>query len=315
MTAPRNRVAAIGEAMVEMAPVGEGLYCRAFAGDTFNTIWHMALLLGDRATCRYVTRIGTDTISDAFAAEIAADGLDPTGILRDAERTMGLYLIELDGAERSFHYWRSQSAARRLADDAAALGAAIGDASLVHLSGITLGILPTEGLETLFRALADARARGARIAFDPNLRPRLWASPDDSRTAFARMYELTDIALPSFDDEAALWGDGTPTETLRRLSEAGIGEIAVKNGGGPVHLRAEGATAQVETPEATDVRDTSGAGDAFDAGYLAARLSGSAPADAVPIGQALAREVLACPGARATRERVARVAQMLDRLG
>lgn len=202
--AERPRVVAIGEAMVELAPVGDGLFRRGFAGDTFNTIWHMALMLAGRASCGYVTRLGADAISDAFAAEMAADGLDLAGVSRDPERTMGLYLIELDGAERSFHYWRDRSAARRLADDADTLAAAVEGASLIHLSGITLAILPPEGRETLFEAPATARSSGATIAFDPNLRPRLWASPEATRAAFARMQALTDIALPSFDDEAAL---------------------------------------------------------------------------------------------------------------
>ena len=55
---------------------------------------------------------------------------------------MGLYLIELEGAERSFHYWRSTSAARHLADDPGGLGAGLAGAGMVHLSGITLAILP-----------------------------------------------------------------------------------------------------------------------------------------------------------------------------
>ncbi len=56
---------------------------------------------------------------------------------------MGLYLIELDGVERSFSYWRKDSAARRLADDTSWLANAIADANLIHLSGITVAILET----------------------------------------------------------------------------------------------------------------------------------------------------------------------------
>ena len=106
LTFPQARIVAIGEAMVEMAPVGEGLYRRGYAGDTFNTVWHMAQLLGDAARSGFVTRVGRDGLSDAFVAEMAADGLDVSGVTRDPERGMGLYLIELDGVERSFHYWR-----------------------------------------------------------------------------------------------------------------------------------------------------------------------------------------------------------------
>jgi 2-dehydro-3-deoxygluconokinase len=109
--------------MIEMAPVDGGLYRRGYAGDTFNTAWHMGQLLGDAARVAFVTSVGRDPLSDAFVAEMEADGLDVSGVVRDPERNMGLYLIELDGVERSFHYWRASSAARRLADDPAALAA------------------------------------------------------------------------------------------------------------------------------------------------------------------------------------------------
>ena len=66
LTFPAGRIVAIGEAMVEMAPVGEGLYRRGYAGDTFNTVWHMAQLLGDAARSGFVTRVGRDGLSDSF---------------------------------------------------------------------------------------------------------------------------------------------------------------------------------------------------------------------------------------------------------
>lgn len=101
---PNRSVRAIGEPMVELAPVGDGLYRRGFAGDTFNTVWHMAQWLGKGAEVGMITRLGQDALSVAFAAEMAGDGLVLSGVSRDPQRVMGLYLIELDGAERSFHY-------------------------------------------------------------------------------------------------------------------------------------------------------------------------------------------------------------------
>ena len=106
---------AVGEAMVELAPVGEGNYRRGFAGDTFNTAWHMARTLQGRVRVGFATSVGDDDISEAFVAELAADGLDVSVIGRDPQRSMGLYLIELNRVERSFHYWRDTSAARGLA--------------------------------------------------------------------------------------------------------------------------------------------------------------------------------------------------------
>lgn len=297
-----KRFVAVGEAMLELAPVDGGLYRIGYAGDTFNTVWHAAQLLGTRARAGFVSRIGTDSLSTRFALEAEADGLDISGIARDPERQMGLYLIELDGAERSFHYWRQVSAARRLADDPEGLEAALAGADLVHVSGITLAILLPGARDALFAVLDARRKAGARIAFDPNIRPRLWPSPQVTRDAVTRMLVRTDIALPSFDDESALWGDANPQATIDRLRDLGVAEVVVKDGPHPVSFVSGGARGVIDTPIVASIRDTTGAGDAFNAGYLASRLLDRPPTGAIAAGQSLAAAVLATPGARAPRD-------------
>ena len=292
------KTVAVGEAMVELAPVGDGQYRRGFAGDTFNTAWHMAQALLGRATVGFATRVGQDRISDAFVAEAQADGLDTSVIQRDPVRSMGLYMIQLDGVERSFHYWRDSSAARGLAADAGALARAFAGAGLIHLSGITLAILPADDRDRLFTALAQARGEGARVSFDPNIRPQLWASLDEVRRVVPQALALTDIALPSFDDEVAVWGDADPQATIARLAAAGVAECAVKDGAGPVTVWADGKINRIATPPVQGIRDTTGAGDSFNAGYLAARLLEQPPDQAVAAGQRFSGMVIQHFGAR-----------------
>ena len=296
---PDAVIAGIGEAMLEMAPVDGGFYAAGFAGDTLNTCWYLKQLLGDSGRVEYVTKVGTDSLSRQLLDFLAVSGIGTNGVSRDAERTLGLYLIQLDGAERHFSYWRSQSAARRLAEDPDALDAALLGAGLIHISGITLAIVEGQGRRNLFAALERARARGSLIAFDPNVRRRLWPDAAVLRAAMAEMFAGCDIALPSFEDEAGIWGDGSPEATAQRIAALGAKEIAVKNGAAPAFVFASGATASVPAGVVHDARDTTGAGDAFNAGYLAARHRGVAPRAACGFAHVLGSEVIRHAGALA----------------
>jgi 2-dehydro-3-deoxygluconokinase len=299
-----RKVIAIGEAMVELAVVGDNRYQRSFAGDTYNTAWHLAQIRPDETEVGFVTCVGTDSLSDTFLEQLLADGIDPSAIRRTSDRNMGLYLIELDGVERSFHYWRNASAAKLLADDVAWLDRALDGAGLIHVSGITLAILSSVSRKRLQAALIKARGKGALVSFDPNIRPRLWKNADEIRRTVADFLEVTDIALPSFDDEQLLWGDMSPEDTIARIKAAGVQEIIVKNGAGRVCGFAQSESFSVATPSVTEIRDTSGAGDAFNAGYLAVRLDGQQPSLAIAAGQKCAAEVIKHFGARIPKEHV-----------
>ncbi|HEY3719693.1 MAG TPA: sugar kinase [Roseiarcus sp.] len=289
----------IGEAMVELAPVAEGLYAQGFAGDTLNTCWYLKRLVGDLRRVRYLTRVGEDALSGRLVDLLVKSGIDATAVSRDPERTLGLYLISLEGAERRFSYWRDQSAARRLADDPASLDEALRDAALIHVSGITLAIVEAKGRQNLLAALAKARGRGARVSFDPNVRRRLWLDEATLRAALTETFSICDIALPSFDDEAAAWGDADPATSVARIAALGVGEIVVKNGAGPAFIFADGVESLAPARAVSDARDTTGAGDSFNAGYLAARIVGISATRACEFAHELAAEVVRHPGALA----------------
>ena len=289
----------VGEAMVELAPVSEGLYAQGFAGDTLNTCWYLKRLVGDLRRVRYLTRVGEDALSGRLVELLVKSGIDATVVSRDPERTLGLYLISLEGAERRFSYWRDQSAARRLADDPASLDAAFRDAALIHVSGITLAIVEAKGRQNLLAALTDARARGARVSFDPNVRRRLWPDQATLRAALTDMFSACDIALPSFDDEAAVWGDADPVTSVARVAALGVEEIVVKNGAGPAFIFADGVESLSPARAVSDARDTTGAGDSFNAGYLAARIAGLSAIASCEFAHELAAEVVRHPGALA----------------
>lgn len=272
------RFLAIGECMAEFAPVTEpGDYRLGFAGDTFNTAWYLAQTRPD-LDVSYFTAIGADAISQQMRKVITDAGIDDSHIITIPDRTIGLYMISLNQGERSFSYWRDQSAARLLADDEAALSDAMQQSDVIYFSGITLAILSYAARETLLSALRAARAQGKTIVFDPNLRPRLWANPTEMTDTIMRGAAVSDIALPSFEDEASWFQDESPAATADRYAAVGAHTVVVKNGSEAVEYRQGTARGHVDVPALSAIVDTTAAGDSFNAGILA----GLAPETPLP---------------------------------
>lgn len=293
-----KRLLAIGECMVEMAPTGAaGTYYMGFAGDTMNTAWYLAKLLQDQASIEYFTAIGTDSVSDQMLAFLKDAGIGADKILRRTDRTVGLYTIQLNDGERSFTYWRGQSAARTLAENPDDLRVALRDVDILYFSGITLAILSDADRATLLEAVQQFRSSGGDVVFDPNLRPKLWKDSDTMKTAIMQAAELSDIVLPSYEDEASWFGDATPADTAKRYSDAGASTVIVKNGAGEILVWTDSTTSQHEPEQVTTVVDTTAAGDSFNAGFLAAWIDGKAMDQAVSAAAKLAARVVTHRGA------------------
>lgn len=289
---------AIGECMVELADLGDGTYRRGFAGDTFNAAWYARRRLPEGWTVGYATGIGNDPVSEEMASFMTGEGIAADGLQRIAGRTVGLYMISVDGGERRFSYWRGQSAARCLADDPDALEKAVGDADTIYFSGITLAILPPGQRPVLCDILKRQRARGARIAFDTNLRPALWESVASMRQGMLMGAAAASIVLPSLDDEAVLFGEGSADETIERYHGQGASVIAVKNGGGHLTLwdEANGSRVLPASP-VKEVVDTTAAGDSFGGTFVAGVAAGRDLDDAARDAMRVAARVIGHRGA------------------
>jgi 2-dehydro-3-deoxygluconokinase len=293
-----TRLLCIGECMLELAPAGTpDTYRAGFAGDTFNTAWYARRIAGTRLEVAYMTAVGTDAVSQRLEAFTRAAGIVPEFTARP-DRSLGLYMIELKDGERSFSYWRGQSAARTLADELDDLPG-IGPGDIVYLSGITLAILPEAGRARLLSVLDRLRPTGVRIAFDPNLRPRLWPTPEAMCGAVMEGARRADIALPSFEDEANWFGDSDPEATAARYAQAWAGLVAVKDGPRPVLLRHADRTERIAPEQIAEIVDSTAAGDAFNAGFLVGLDAGMSAADAARQGCALSARVIGQRGALA----------------
>ncbi len=301
MAAPT--VAIIGECMVELRHVDANTLALGYAGDTLNTAVYLARSIGSGGSVGYVTAVGDDPYSDAMLAGWAADGIDIARVVRVPGAHPGLYLIRVnDAGERSFTYYRSESPARRLFDEIQPPDTDFSNVALIYLSGITLSILSDKGRNTLWTVLERARSRGTKVAFDTNYRPAGWPDRAAAQEAVSRTLRLADIALPTFDDEQALFDDDAPTDCISRLRGLGVGEIVVKVGAAGCIVADATSEQTVATTPVVRVVDTTAAGDSFNGAYLAARLTGRDPIAAARAGNRLAGVVIGHGGAIIARD-------------
>lgn len=294
-----SRAVCIGECMVELRPAGGGLFARSFAGDVYNTAVYLKRS-APHLEVQFATVTGVDPLSNAMREAWREQGLGDELAAAASDRRPGLYLIETDErGERSFHYWRGESAARGWARTLAGQvrDGALDGAELVYLSGISLAILTREDRAAAIELLSALRGRVGRIAFDPNLRPALWGDIFEARGTFLAMAKIADVLLPSRQDLELLFGDVDLEAMAQRLAELGAREFAITAEAQGCLVRGDGRSDWLPAPRVETVVDTTGAGDSFNGAYLAARLAGQRPSAAARAGLALAAHVVTQPGA------------------
>lgn len=295
--ARRHTFLSIGECMVELSGGGEGLFRMGFAGDTLNTAWYARARLGDDWDVAYFTAVGDDRYSKAMLEFLDGNGISTELVQVIPGKRPGLYIIHQEAGDRHFTYWRDSSAARLLADDAEHLLNATAKANAIYFSGITLAILKPARREELLAVLEGARQKGVLVAFDPNIRPALWPDVAAMRQVITEAASVSSVILPTFNDDAPFFGDRSPEHTLARYLAAGAGEVVVKNGPNPVHVSTGRISVFLSVEEIDHVVDATGAGDAFNGAYLAARLQGEEPETAARAGSRMAAKVIRHQGA------------------
>ena len=292
------RIVCIGECMLELRAEDEERYRRSFAGDVYNTAVYLKRSL-PMAQVQFFTCTGDDAISRAMRGAWRREGIDGSLAVSIPHEFPGLYMIETDTrGERSFLYWRGQSAARRwLSRLRERADEVLRGADLVYFSGISLAILTTEERAAGIELLSHWRRHVGRIVFDPNVRPSLWSAPQAARETIEAVATIADVVLPSAEDAQWLYGTAVPLEQLTAFGRLNVAEVALTLGAAGCLVLEQQVVTRVEAPVAAKVTDTSGAGDAFNGAYLAARLRGGTPIEAARAGLLVASRVVAHPGA------------------
>ncbi|MGB5871633.1 MAG: sugar kinase [Albidovulum sp.] len=291
MTAPL-KIGCIGEAMIELAFEGETPLV-GFAGDALNTAVYLRRSLPAKHSVSFVSVVGTDPFSGRMLDFIGSQGVLTTDITQHQGLLPGLYAIDTtaDG-ERSFHYWRENSAARRLFAEGFD---ALEGFDVIYFSAITLAILPPLVRDGLLAWLAHCNKT---IVFDSNYRPKLWTSVATARASVEAAWRLADIGLPSLEDELALFADLSEQGVVARLRDWGVTKGALKRGAlGPRAMGGLEKAHPAAFPKAAAVIDTTAAGDSFNGAFLGSYLQHGDTAKALADGHACALAVIAHKGA------------------
>lgn len=303
----KTRIALLGECMIELRGQLFGTMQQYFGGDTLNTAVYLARLAADSPIeVAYATELGTDAFSDAMLRAWAQDGIDTGLVIREAGRMPGLYTIQVDETgERTFYYWRDSSAARHYFDGPSSpLEDSLDSLDALYFSGISLAVLSRHGRERLFACVDRLRANGGRVFFDNNFRARLWpAGLDDARAWYEKAFASCDLAMITLEDNRALYELPDDETAIGHACALPPAEVVIKRGADPTLVRIPGQDLiSVPTFRVDKVVDTTGAGDSFAGGYLAARLLGQSPEIAARSGNKIASIVIQHAGAIIPRE-------------
>ncbi|BDZ54088.1 sugar kinase [Agromyces marinus] len=220
----------------------------------------------------WLGRVGDDGLGTRVVRELLAEGVRVLAPVDTA--ATGLLIKESPAQGRTVvTYHRSGSAGSRLSpDDLRLVDVAAHD--LVHVTGITPAL--SDSAHRAIDAVVDlARVAGVPVSFDVNHRSSLWPDAAAASACYRSIAARADLVFAGVDEAALVTGlpESDPEALARALADLGPAEVVVK-------LGADGALAVLEgrlerrPAVPVDVVDTVGAGDAFVAGYLAARLAG-----------------------------------------
>ena len=262
-----GRVLCVGEAMVSLRCSGRlrlgAPLTTSVAGAESNVAIGLARL---GHAVAFVGAVGRDELGALVLRTLRAEGVDVDGVRGDPDRATGVMFREQRTSDVvHVDYVRTGSAGSAIDDGLVTAALATAPVAL-HVSGITPALSPTAAQATA-RALREARAAGAVTSLDVNYRNRLW-SRESATAALAPLLADVDVLFASGDELPLVFPGGVVS-----LAAGGPGEVVVTHGAQGCEAWDAAAHHHRSAATVTAV-DVVGAGDAFVAGYLSARLDG-----------------------------------------
>lgn len=291
-----------GECMIELMTASQdpssNTLKQSFAGDVFNTAVYLKRTFSD-VNVHLVTAVGKDSFSQDMIQYFNDEHIGTDFVFKSDTKIPGLYAIQLDDVgERSFTYWRSDSAARQVMqhiDDNAINALSQGD--MFFFSGISLAVIEPSARADFWVMIEKLKAAGVNIVFDPNYRARMWDNESQAKTQFEKAFSLSNIVLPGVDDFQQLYGLSTSQEVYDFCKPYQFDELIIKNGEAGIFCYTKTEHFQFDITPVNNVVDTTSAGDSFNGVYLGARTKNVSISDAIDLASKAAGFVIQHKGA------------------
>jgi 2-dehydro-3-deoxygluconokinase len=276
-------IVSIGEPLVEFNQVrrGERSFLQGFGGDSSNMVIAAAR---SGARTAYVTRVGEDEFGRLFLGLWNAEGVDTRGVTIDPRAPTGAYFVTHGSQGHTFSYLRAGSAASRM-EPHDLRKELIQHATVVHASGISMA-LSSSAADTVLAAFDAARAAGAKISFDSNLRLKLWPLPR-ARSLITAAAAMADYFFPSFEDLRALTDLDEPWAMIDWAHRAGAKTVFLTLGAEGA-IVSDGTRTERISGIRVEVLDATGAGDCFCGATLARLAAGDHAVEAARYANAAA---------------------------
>jgi 2-dehydro-3-deoxygluconokinase len=260
----------IGECLIEFYEIGPHSYKQSVAGDVFNTLFY-----GSRLGLRtgFISNFGSDELTKYIREVMDREGIDRNCTSYDENKTNGLYLISNKGVEPYYAFWRSDSAAKRTLQTIAEkkLEAYILSSRYFHFSAIILAVLRER--ELLISLLQKVHGN-VIISFDTNVRKGLWDDVLKLKRFIEKSSHLIDILFVSKSDDESIFGKRTPEVLLDFYSGLGYKTVILRQGADDVIVFTPECTMHIPVLKGISIVDTTAAGDAFNAGFIASQIRG-----------------------------------------
>lgn len=258
-----NRVWVLGDAVIDLVPENANGYLKCPGGAPANVAVGIARLGGDSA---FIGRVGQDSFG-AFLQQVLSDeGVDIGHMRPDPEHHTSTVVVDLDlQGERSFTFMVQPSADLFLQPDDLP---AFQRGEWLHLCSIALSQEPSRS--AAFTAMERMRAVGGRVSFDPNIREEVWRQPEALRPCLQKALLLADVVKLSREELAFISHLDDVENAMRWMMQTyPLRLLLVTLGGDGVCVHDGHCLRHFRAPPVVPV-DTTGAGDAFVAGLLAA---------------------------------------------